>query len=90
MLAKIVPPSVASQERKEMSHLDNHTHKNSSCKVNGTDAWRDHPVNNRIVFDQGVSVQNTPSDIQGIVNHNPTLKSAKIIPHSLEKTNNTH
>lgn len=69
--------------------MDNHTHKNSTCKANGTDAFHDHPGNNRIVSDQGVSTQIAAIDVQSITNHIPTRESATSSPYSSGKTNHT-
>lgn len=69
--------------------MDNHTHKNSTCKANGTDTFHDHPGNNRIVSDQGVSSQIAAIDVQSITNHIPTRESATSSPYSSGKTNHT-
>lgn len=76
MQATIASPSVSSQERGEVSHMDNHTLKNSTSKANGTDAFHDHPSNNRIVSDQGVSTQIAAIDVQSFTNHIPGATSS--------------
>lgn len=89
MQAAIASPSVASQERTEASHMVNHTHKKFTCKANGSDAFHDHPGNNTMVSDQGVSTQIAASDIQSISNNIPSREGPTSSPHSLGKTNNS-